>query len=130
VVAEVADRVVVMYAGRVVEEAGLRELFRDPLHPYTWGLLGSVPRVDLERPNRLPTISGAPPSLLRLPKGCHFITRCPHRMPICETEPELRARGMHADHPDRCHLAMEEKRSLRLVDGAIGLPRLPEATAS
>ncbi len=130
VVAEVADRVVVMYAGRVVEEAALRELFRDPLHPYTWGLLGSVPRVDRARPDRLPTISGAPPSLLRLPKGCHFISRCPHRMPICETEPELRARGMQAEHPDRCHLTMEDKRSLRLVDGAIGLPRLPEATAS
>ena len=90
VVAEVANRVVVMYAGQVVEEAELRELFKDPLHPYTWGLLGSVPRVDLDRPKRLPTISGSPPSLLQLPPGCHFITRCPHRMPICETDPELR----------------------------------------
>ena len=79
-----------MYAGRVVEEAEVREIFKDPLHPYTWGLLGSVPRVDLDRPRRLPTISGSPPSLLHPPAGCHFITRCPHRMPICETEPELR----------------------------------------
>jgi oligopeptide/dipeptide ABC transporter ATP-binding protein len=130
VVAEVADRVVVMYAGRVVEEAKLDDLFKDPLHPYTWGLLGSVPRVDLERPDRLPTISGAPPSLLRLPKGCHFTTRCPHRFPLCETEPELRARGMQADHPDRCHLDMDAKRRLRLVDSAIGLPRLEETPAS
>ncbi len=131
VVAEVADRVVVMYAGRVVEDAELRELFRDPLHPYTWGLLGSVPRVDQERRRSgLPTISGAPPSLLRLPKGCHFTPRCPHRMPICETEPELRARGMNAAHPDRCHLTMEAKRELRLVEGAIGLPRLPDEAAS
>jgi oligopeptide/dipeptide ABC transporter ATP-binding protein len=130
VVAEVADRVLVMYAGRVVEEARLRDLFADPLHPYTWGLLGSVPRVDLERPNRLPTISGSPPSLLRLPHGCHFVTRCPHQIPICHTEPELRARGMKADHPDRCHLDMDAKRRLRLVDGAIGLPRLLGSEAS
>jgi oligopeptide/dipeptide ABC transporter ATP-binding protein len=128
VVAEVADRVVVMYAGRVVEEAPLRELFRDPLHPYTWGLLGSVPRVDLPRPDRLPTISGAPPSLLRLPAGCHFITRCPHKIPICETEPELRTMA-EGGHPDRCHLDLETKRRLRLVDGAIGLPRLREAAS-
>ncbi len=121
VVAEVASRVVVMYAGRVVEEAPVRDLFKDPLHPYTWGLLGSVPRVDLDRPDRLPTIQGSPPSLLNPPKGCHFITRCPHRMPICETEPELKiAEG--ASHPDRCHLDLEAKRRLRLVNGAIGLP--------
>jgi oligopeptide/dipeptide ABC transporter ATP-binding protein len=128
VVAEVADRVVVMYAGRVVEEAKLRELFQDPLHPYTWGLLGSVPRVDLERPERLPTISGSPPSLLRLPKGCHFITRCPHRIDVCETEPELRTLDAEGGHPDRCHLDLEAKRRLRLVDGAIGLPRLLQRT--
>ena len=126
VVAEVADRVVVMYAGRVVEEAQLRELFKDPLHPYTWGLLGSVPRVDLERPARLPTISGSPPSLLRLPPGCHFITRCPHRMAICEVEPELRTMAPEGGHPDRCHLDLEAKRRLRVVDGAIGLPRMNE----
>ncbi|HEX4018276.1 MAG TPA: ABC transporter ATP-binding protein [Frankiaceae bacterium] len=130
VVAEVADRVVVMYAGRVVEEARLRELFRDPLHPYTWGLLGSVPRVDLARPDRLPTISGSPPSLLRLPQGCHFITRCPHKIPICDTTPQLRTMDSSGGHPDRCHLDLESKRRLRVVDGAIGLPRLSEAASS
>lgn len=124
VVAEVANRVVVMYAGEVVEEAELRELFRDPLHPYTWGLLGSVPRVDLDRPHRLPTISGSPPSLLRLPQGCNFITRCPHRIPICDTEPELRVADPVSGHPDRCHLELADKRRLRLVNGAIGLPAL------
>ncbi len=125
VVAEVADRVVVMYAGRVVEDAALRELFRDPLHPYTWGLLGSIPRVDQAPPKRLPTISGAPPSLLRLPPGCHFAGRCPHRFEACDVEPELKvAEG--AGHPDRCHLDLESKRSQRLVNGAIGLPSLDE----
>jgi peptide/nickel transport system ATP-binding protein len=126
VVAEVANRVVVMYAGEVVEEANLRELFRDPLHPYTWGLLGSVPRVDLERPRRLPTISGSPPSLLRLPVGCNFTTRCPHRMPICSVEPELRVADPESGHPDRCHLELADKRRLRMVNGAIGLPALTE----
>ncbi|MDP9117485.1 MAG: ABC transporter ATP-binding protein [Actinomycetota bacterium] len=122
VVAEVASRVIVMYAGRVVEAAGLRELFKDPMHPYTWGLLGSVPRIDREPPERLPTISGSPPSLLNPPAGCHFITRCPHRMPVCETEPELRSADPVGGHPDRCHLDAAAKRTLRLVDGAIGLP--------
>ena len=83
VVAEVASRVVVMYAGRVVETADLRELFKDPMHPYTWGLLGSIPRIDRDRPARLPTIAGSPPSLLNPPTGCHFVTRCPHRIPQC-----------------------------------------------
>jgi peptide/nickel transport system ATP-binding protein len=127
VVAEVADRVVVMYAGRVVEEAALRPLFTDPLHPYTWGLLGSVPRVDRDRPARLPTISGAPPSLLDPPSGCHFHPRCPHRFEPCDTEiPALEERA-GADHPDRCHLPVAGKRRLRVVDGGIGLPVLTPA---
>jgi peptide/nickel transport system ATP-binding protein len=130
VVAEVATRVVVMYAGRVVEQADLRVLFKDPMHPYTWGLLGSVPRVDLDRPERLPTISGSPPSLLHPPAGCHFITRCPHRMPICETEPTLEQRGPVAGHLDRCHLDLEAKRRLRDVNGAIGLPSMTRKSAS
>jgi oligopeptide/dipeptide ABC transporter ATP-binding protein len=127
VVAEVASRVVVMYAGRVVEQADVRELFADPLHPYTWGLLGSVPRLDLDRPKRLPTISGAPPSLLRPPTGCHFNTRCPHRFDACDTEPELRSADPVSGHPDRCHLDLESKRRLREVNGAIGLPTLTES---
>ncbi|MCW2526686.1 MAG: oligopeptide/dipeptide transporter, ATPase subunit [Pseudonocardiales bacterium] len=130
VVAEVATRVIVMYAGRVVEQAELRELFKDPLHPYTWGLLGSVPRVDLARPARLPTIAGSPPSLLNPPKGCHFITRCPHRMTICETEPLLAEAEPGSGHPDRCHLSLEAKRTLRLVNGAIGLPTAMDKDAS
>ncbi len=132
VVAEVATRVIVMYAGRVVEQAELHQMFRDPLHPYSWGLLGSVPRLDRARPDRLPTISGSPPSLLDPPKGCHFITRCPHRMEICTTKPELREAEPGSGHPDRCFLELDQKRSLRIVDGAIGLPaeRRVEAQAA
>lgn len=124
VVAEVASRVMVMYAGRLVEQAELYTLFRDPLHPYTWGLLGSVPRVDLDRPARLPTISGSPPSLLHPPQGCHFITRCPHRFDRCVTIPELHESEPGSGHQDRCHLSLEAKRSQRMVNGAIGLPGL------
>jgi peptide/nickel transport system ATP-binding protein len=122
VVAEVANRVIVMYAGRVVEQADLRDLFKDPLHPYTWGLLGSVPRVDLARPARLPTIAGSPPSLTNTPPGCHFTPRCPHRMPICDTEPALQEAEPGSGHPDRCHLELSAKRELRYVNGSIGLP--------
>src|SRR6202043_4136687 len=70
VVADIADRILVMYAGRVVEQGSLDELFYDPQHPYTWGLLGSIARVDRERPARLPTIAGQPPSLVNPPRGC------------------------------------------------------------
>ena len=125
VVAEVSDRLIVLYGGRIREEAELRELFKDPLDPYTWGLLGSIPRVDKDRPARLPTISGAPPSLLRPPKGCRFITRCPHRIEQCTTEPELHVSDpAKPQHRDRCILPLEDKRRLRLVDGAVGLPSL------
>jgi len=122
VVAEVANRVVVMYAGRVVEQADLRELFNDPMHPYTWGLLGSIPRIDRDRPHRLPTISGSPPSLLDPPQGCHFITRCPHRMPKCTEEPPLVETSGVSGHRDRCWIEAGDKRRLRLVNGSIGLP--------
>ena len=89
VVAEVADDVVVMYAARIQEEGEVHDLFQRPNHPYTWGLLGSLPRLhqDVER---LVQISGQPPSLLFPPRGCRFHPRCPYVMPICkETEPEL-----------------------------------------
>jgi oligopeptide/dipeptide ABC transporter ATP-binding protein len=130
VVAEVASRVIVMYAGRVREQAELRELFADPRDPYTWGLLGSIPRVDKDRPHRLPTITGSPPSLLNPPSGCHFKTRCPHRFDKCDVEPDLTpSLGSQSDHLDRCWLTLEQKRELRLVKGAIGLPTLADAGA-
>jgi oligopeptide/dipeptide ABC transporter ATP-binding protein len=122
VVAETADRVLVMYAGRVVEEGTLDEIFYDPQHPYTWGLLGSLPRLDLPRPQRLPQIGGAPPSPIDLPPGCAFRSRCPHAFDRCEELPGLDARLADAPaHRDRCWLDPEEKRERRQVAGTIGL---------
>jgi peptide/nickel transport system ATP-binding protein/oligopeptide transport system ATP-binding protein len=122
VVAEVADRVLVMYAGRVVEEGSLEEIFYDPQHPYTWGLLGSLTRLDHERLRRLPQIRGAPPSLLDLPEGCSFRPRCPHEFGKCAELPGLDARLQEApDHRDRCWLVPEQKRERRQVEGEIGL---------
>jgi oligopeptide/dipeptide ABC transporter ATP-binding protein len=122
IVAEVADRVLVMYAGRVVEQGTLDEIFYDPQHPYTWGLLGSLTRLDRERPERLPQIPGAPPSLLDLPPGCSFRPRCPHEFSRCAELPGLDVRLKEApSHLDRCWLDTEQKRERRQVDGAIGL---------
>jgi oligopeptide/dipeptide ABC transporter ATP-binding protein len=122
VVAEAADRVLVMYAGRVVEEGVLDEIFYDPQHPYTWGLLGSLPRLDRPRPRRLPLIGGAPPSLLDLPPGCAFRPRCPHEFAKCAQPPPLEARLADAPgHCDRCWLSPEQKRGQRQVEGRIGL---------
>ncbi len=123
VVAELADRVLVMYGGRVVEEGTLDEIFYDPQHPYTWGLLGSLPRIDRARPARLAQIPGAPPSLLELGEGCAFGPRCPHAHDKCAAMPELKARlgSGPAAHRDRCWLSVERKRSVREVEGRIGL---------
>jgi oligopeptide/dipeptide ABC transporter ATP-binding protein len=122
VVADVADRVLVMYAGRVVERGTLDEIFYDPQHPYTWGLMGSLTRLDRPRPKRLPQIAGSPPSLLDLPEGCSFRPRCPHEFAKCAQMPGLDARLPDApDHRDRCWLSPDEKREKRLVEGQIGL---------
>jgi oligopeptide/dipeptide ABC transporter ATP-binding protein len=122
VVAEVADRVLVMYAGRVVEQGSLDEIFYDPQHPYTWGLLGSLTRIDRDRPGRLPQIRGAPPSLLDLPGGCAFRPRCPHAFGRCAELPGLEARAGEAPgHRDRCWLTPAEKRQRREIEGRIGL---------
>jgi len=119
VVADIADRIAVMYGGRIVERGTTDEIFYDPQHPYTWGLLGSITRIDRDRAERLPSIAGLPPSLLDPPKGCHFRARCPHEFARCSEVPPLEDRG--AGHPDRCWLTLEEKRARRLVDGEIGL---------
>ena len=122
VVADIADRVIVMYAGRVVEAGTLDEIFYDPQHPYTWGLLGSITRMDREPPRRLPTIPGQPPSLLNPPEGCHFRPRCPNEFDKCPQVPALEARVAEAPaHTDRCWLSVEEKRARRQVAGQIGL---------
>ncbi len=99
VVAELADRVVVMYAGQVVESAGVEELFADPRHPYTRGLLDSIPRLDRPLPERLPQIPGHPPSLLDPPAGCRFAARCPEAFDECVAPPPLMD---HSVHEVRC----------------------------
>lgn len=86
VVAEIADRVMVMYAGKVVETGTLAEIFYKPKHPYTWGLLASMPRLDQSREQDLASIPGTPPNLANPPKGCAFAGRCPYAMKICQEE--------------------------------------------
>jgi peptide/nickel transport system ATP-binding protein len=113
VVAEVADEIAVMYAGRIVERASKRQLFYDPQHPYTWGLLGSIPRLDRPKPKKLASIEGMPPSLINLPQGCKFRPRCPHAFDKCIEEPELANHVEERGHLDRCWLSVEEKRSRR-----------------
>jgi oligopeptide transport system ATP-binding protein len=108
VVADVADRAVLMYAGRVVETGAIREVYDRSAHPYTVGLMGSVPDLDTER-ERLVPIPGAPPNLLALPDGCSFHPRCPYSVDVCrELEPPLaRVDGLPAHHRAACHRAEE-----------------------
>jgi len=113
VVADIADEILVMYAGRVVERGATRDLFYDPQMPYTWGLLGSIPRLDRPRPERLHTITGSPPSLITLPPGCKFRPRCPHAFEKCSEEPALENRVETPGHLDRCWLDVGYKRAHR-----------------
>jgi peptide/nickel transport system ATP-binding protein len=110
VVAEVADEVVVMYAGKVVERAPVQELFDHPQHPYTVGLLGSIPRLDVER-TRLASIEGQVPSPLRRPAGCKFADRCPFVIDKCRAQdPPLREVGVR--HESACWRAPLDPREL------------------
>jgi len=107
VVAGAADRVNVMYAGRIVESANVKDLYANPLMPYTQGLLASVPRMDRPHTNRLSAIPGQPPSMIALPTGCSFNPRCTRKIEVsgskCETQmPELTARGN--EHLARCFI--------------------------
>jgi peptide/nickel transport system ATP-binding protein len=109
VVAEIADDIVVMYAANVVEQAEVHDLFHRPQHPYTWGLMGSLPRLDADV-ERLTQIPGQPPSLLRPPNGCRFHPRCPYVMEVCKTTvPQLLPTQRDQDHLQRCHLDEETK---------------------
>ncbi|MGH2708676.1 MAG: ABC transporter ATP-binding protein [Actinomycetota bacterium] len=104
-VAEQADRVVVMYAGHIAEYAEVDEIYSNPLHPYTLGLMGSVTRLDRERRGRLQPIPGQPPSLIHVPPGCPFHPRCPYARDICRHAfPDLDARGAPR-HLAACHFA-------------------------
>ncbi len=106
VVADVADRIAVMYAGRIVEDSGIFELFKNPCHPYTEGLLNSIPRLDLKG-QELSTIKGLPPNLMRIPPGCPFHPRCPKsKAGLCDTEvPPLHQ--LDAGRASACHFAEE-----------------------
>jgi peptide/nickel transport system ATP-binding protein len=106
VVAEVADRVIVMYAGRIVERGSKRDIFARPLHPYSWGLHDSIPPLAGPKPRRLPSIPGSPPSLLDLPAGCAFAPRCGYRFAKCGERPALKGEG---GHEAACHLSLEER---------------------
>jgi peptide/nickel transport system ATP-binding protein len=109
VVAEIADDVVVMYAGRIVEEGVVDRIYTSPRHPYSWGLLGSLPRAD-QTTERLAQIPGQPPSLLRPPPGCRFHPRCSYVMERCLTEvPELLSLARDPGHRAACHLDEETK---------------------
>jgi len=103
VVAGLADRVVVMYAGRIVEEASVRELYANPRHPYTMGLLGSIPRLDEDRPEKLQSVEGLPPDLIDYPQGCPFYARCQFRLDKClEAPPPLESVGV--GHKAACYV--------------------------
>jgi peptide/nickel transport system ATP-binding protein len=109
VVAEIADDVVVMYAAEVAEKGAVGQIFKKPQHPYTWGLMGSLPRLNADV-ERLVQIQGQPPSLLRPPAGCRFHPRCPYVMPICkEQDPGLTPVAGDPGHLQSCHLDEETK---------------------
>jgi peptide/nickel transport system ATP-binding protein len=114
VVAELADDILVMYGGKAVEYGSSKDVFRAPEHPYTWGLLSSVPRMDRERQERLIPIKGSPPSLINVPRGCAFHPRCPYE-PRTEglgrtVVPELEHTSN--GHFVRCHLDPDERRRI------------------
>ena len=103
VVADMADEIIVMYAGKIVEKGSNEEIFYNPRHPYTWALIRSVPRLDLKNKQELATIPGTPPDLLNPPVGCPFCTRCSYCMPICKEEmPEVTEFG--GEHKAACWL--------------------------
>jgi peptide/nickel transport system ATP-binding protein len=113
VVAEMADEIAVMYAGRIVERAKADTIFAAPEHPYTWGLLSSIPRLDTPRGEELVPISGRPPSLINLPGGCSFHPRCPYvREAHTRVDPTLDEVPGDPNHLVACLLAPEVRRQL------------------
>ncbi len=113
VVAEMSDEIAVMYSGRVVERAPTAAIFAEPQHPYTLGLLGSIPRLTDDREAELVPIAGRPPSLINPPSGCHFSPRCPYvREAHTRVDPELRAVGEGGQHTVRCLLTEPTRRAI------------------
>ena len=112
IVADMSDRVVVMYAGQIVEQGLVDEIFKDPKHPYTRKLLASVPRLDMDRTERLHSIEGSPPDLYIPPKGCSFYDRCDHAMKICKDNfPNFENHSQN--HISRCWLNHPMAKSVR-----------------
>jgi peptide/nickel transport system ATP-binding protein len=121
VVAETADDVVVMYAARIAEQGTVDEIFTRPHHPYTWGLLGSLPRLDTET-ERLVQIPGQPPSLLNPPRGCRFHPRCPYVMEVCKNEePQLKPISNEPHHLQACWLdeQTKDREAQKLLAGSL-----------
>ncbi|MGI8699832.1 MAG: ABC transporter ATP-binding protein [Nocardioidaceae bacterium] len=118
VVFDIADKVLVMYAGRAAEQGPKHDVFHRPRHPYTWGLLSSVPRPRAERVSRLPTIPGSPPSPLSIAPGCPFAPRCRLRHDKCDERPELAGGIVHVD---ACWLPRDRRQELRrsLIEKAV-----------
>ncbi len=120
VVAELADDILVMYGGRCVEYGSAAEVFGRPEHPYAWGLLGSMLRMDRDVRERLHPIQGSPPSLINLPSGCHFHPRCPYAgrggIPCRTEDPMLLPE--HAAHQVACHLPVAERQRIFIDDVA------------
>ncbi|MDQ6821545.1 MAG: ABC transporter ATP-binding protein [Actinomycetota bacterium] len=112
VIAEMAERVIVMYGGKVVEQSTTTSLFGDPLHPYTWGLLGSIPRLGGPRPRRLSAIAPASAEGVDTRGACVFASRCPHRFEPCAQMPPLVDRRGD-EHFDACHLPVDQRPTLR-----------------
>ena len=108
IVAGIADRVCVMYAGFIIESADVKDLYADPRHPYTLGLLGSVPRLDMKKKEKLTPIFGLPPDLIDLPAGCPFAPRCGHKIDRCVERPELRT--VTPRHEVACWVDVREER--------------------
>ena len=119
VVADMADNVLVMYAGKPVEYGTTEEVFKKPSHPYTWGLMGSLPRADMTEKEPLMPIHGMPPSLVDLPSGCSFHPRCPYAKDICRTEvPSTHViEGMHTA---TCHFAGESGFTREVMEKEVG----------
>jgi peptide/nickel transport system ATP-binding protein len=121
VVAEMADEIAVMYAGRIVEHAATDTIFAAPEHPYTWGLLSSIPRLDASRDEELVPIAGRPPSLINLPGGCSFHPRCPYVKPAhMKVDPALEPVSDDPRHRVACLLESQTRRRLwrELREGA------------
>jgi peptide/nickel transport system ATP-binding protein len=135
VVAGLADDIAVMYAGRIVETTSAELLFSKPQHPYTWGLLKSIPRLEGSRDEALVPISGAPPSLINPPSGCHFHPRCPYAQPDhARIDPRLEPVPDEPDHHVACLLEADVRRRIwgelragRTPEEAMAVVGLPEA---